>query len=138
MKTKSPVSRKRPAASVKIPAKWLWHQRTLLRLRDQLHRQTHAHLVAAEATEPTDTDAAAQSNDERDFENLLTEWRHEEGLLTEVDAALERLTRGTYGICQASGQPIPAARLRAVPWTRFRREFAPDNKPAPRRAGRGA
>lgn len=137
MKTKPPSARPDAAKARRIPAKWHWHQRALLRLREHLVRQTHAHLVAAEATEPTDTDAAAQSNDERDFENLLTEWRHEEGLLAEVDAALERLARGSYGVCEASRQPIPAARLRAVPWTRFRREFAPDPR-APRRARAGA
>lgn len=128
MKTKlSPVAAS-PAPEIEVAAKWRWHLRALLRMRGQLSRQTHAHLVAAEATEPTDTDGAARSNDERDFESLLTEWRHEEGLLAEVEAALERLRRGSYGVCDASHEPIPAERLRAVPWTRFRREFALQGK----------
>lgn len=34
-----------------------------------------------------------------------------------VERALERLEEGTYGRCERCGQPIPEARLRAVPWT---------------------
>lgn len=39
--------------------------------------------------------------------------------LKEVDAALARVDRGTYGICEGCEQPIPEARLRALPWARF-------------------
>jgi DnaK suppressor protein len=34
----------------------------------------------------------------------------------EIDQALERLDDGSYGRCQSCGQPIPAERLRALPW----------------------
>jgi len=34
-----------------------------------------------------------------------------------IDRALERIKRGTYGICKDTGQPIPIGRLRAVPHT---------------------
>lgn len=39
-----------------------------------------------------------------------------------VDEALERMRDGSYGYCLESGQPIPLARLRAVPWARYRSE----------------
>lgn len=39
--------------------------------------------------------------------------------LTEVEAALGRMDRGTYGQCEGCGEPIPEARLRALPWARF-------------------
>jgi DnaK suppressor protein len=35
--------------------------------------------------------------------------------LTEVEAALERVERGTYGSCAKCGQPIAPARLEAMP-----------------------
>lgn len=35
--------------------------------------------------------------------------------LAELDAALDRLDRGTYGICLRCGRPIPAERLAARP-----------------------
>jgi RNA polymerase-binding transcription factor DksA len=42
-----------------------------------------------------------------------------EGQLQEVLAALERVERGTYGICEKSGEPIDHARLEAYPSARF-------------------
>lgn len=38
--------------------------------------------------------------------------------LAEVDAAIQRLEVGTYGICERCGQPIPQARLEARPAAR--------------------
>jgi DnaK suppressor protein len=34
----------------------------------------------------------------------------------EIDQALERIDTGTYGRCESCGRPIPADRLRALPW----------------------
>jgi RNA polymerase-binding transcription factor DksA len=48
----------------------------------------------------------------------------EEGMLVEIDAALERIREGTYGMCELTGKTIPDERLRALPWTRFTREAA--------------
>lgn len=39
--------------------------------------------------------------------------------LRDLDDALRRLERGTYGLCETCGQAIPDARLMAVPATRF-------------------
>jgi RNA polymerase-binding transcription factor DksA len=39
--------------------------------------------------------------------------------LQEVEAAFQRLDRGTYGTCQACGRPIGEERLEAMPATRF-------------------
>jgi RNA polymerase-binding transcription factor DksA len=39
--------------------------------------------------------------------------------LLEIDAAAQRLERGTYGTCQACGRPIGDDRLEAMPATRF-------------------
>jgi len=36
-----------------------------------------------------------------------------------VNEALDRVTSGDYGVCLACEQPIPAKRLRAVPWARY-------------------
>ena len=44
---------------------------------------------------------------------------HSEDQLDEVEAALARIDDGTYGLCEAGGEPIPAARLEAMPATRF-------------------
>jgi DnaK suppressor protein len=44
--------------------------------------------------------------------------------LDEVDAALQRVDGGTYGTCEVCGKPIGAARLEAMPATRFCIEHA--------------
>lgn len=36
-----------------------------------------------------------------------------------VNEALDRLRSGDYGVCQACEEPIPAKRLRALPWARY-------------------
>jgi RNA polymerase-binding transcription factor DksA len=36
--------------------------------------------------------------------------------VVEIDAALEKLDKGTYGLCERCGKPIPQERLRALPW----------------------
>ena len=52
--------------------------------------------------------------------------------LLEVEAAVQRLERGTYGTCQACGRPIGEERLEAMPATRFCVE---DQAKAERQAG---
>jgi DnaK suppressor protein len=52
--------------------------------------------------------------------------------LQEIQAAFQRLERGTYGICQACGKPIGDERLEAMPATRFCVE---DQVKAERQAG---
>jgi RNA polymerase-binding protein DksA len=39
-----------------------------------------------------------------------------ESLLNQVNTALEKLDRGTFGICDACGRPIKKARLQALPF----------------------
>ena len=36
-----------------------------------------------------------------------------------IDASLERLQRGEYGICEECEESISEKRLKAVPWTRY-------------------
>lgn len=44
---------------------------------------------------------------------------HDRALLGEVEHALAKLDAGTFGTSEASGRPIPFARLRAIPWARY-------------------
>jgi DnaK suppressor protein len=38
-------------------------------------------------------------------------------LLRAIEAAIERIENGTYGICTSCEQDISVARLQAVPWS---------------------
>ena len=61
-------------------------------------------------------DAVSDTYD-RDFAlNLLSQ---EQDALYEIEEALKRVDAGTYGICEMSGNPIPQARLEAIPFARF-------------------
>jgi RNA polymerase-binding protein DksA len=124
MKTPTVISIPENARYMHVPAKWQWHLHTLLRLRNRIQHQSIDHLSAAEQPRSADHDFADRANEESEFENLIAEVRSEEALLSEIDAALERLRDGTYGICTATQSHIPAERLRAVPWSRFSREAA--------------
>jgi RNA polymerase-binding transcription factor DksA len=39
-------------------------------------------------------------------------------MIADIDAALLRITDGSYGLSVISGRPIPKDRLRAIPWAR--------------------
>ena len=39
-------------------------------------------------------------------------------LVTLFEEALQRIDKGTYGVCRDCGEPIAEARLNAIPWTR--------------------
>jgi RNA polymerase-binding transcription factor DksA len=41
----------------------------------------------------------------------------------QIDEALDRIKRGVYGVCVISGDPIPKARLEAIPWAAERVEY---------------
>jgi len=109
----------------KIPARWAWHHAALLALREELIRVRDAH--RADAATPVQTDGADPIDRASDLSArnvIMAELGVEEAELTAIDAALQRLCDGTYGICVLSGHPISPARLRALPWTPYAVEAA--------------
>lgn len=44
--------------------------------------------------------------------------------LMEIEGALARIEKGTYGICEETEEPIETERLLAIPWTRLSIEGA--------------
>jgi DnaK suppressor protein len=67
----------------------------------------------------TRTDLADAGSDNFEVENTLCLIDSERKLLQEIEGALERIEQGTYGICETGNEPIPKARLEAIPWTRY-------------------
>lgn len=45
-------------------------------------------------------------------------------LIKEIDDALVRIEKGTYGVCELTGKPIRAERLEELPWARYSIEAA--------------
>src|SRR6266478_6378219 len=59
---------------------------------------------------------ADQGTDDFDRTISLEVTSREYSLLKQIDRALEKITDGTYGICDITGEEIPVARLEAVPY----------------------
>ena len=82
--------------------------------RDNLRTGHDAHEVSAHGLHQADAGSDAY---DRDFAlNLLSQ---EQDALFEIDEALKRVAKGTYGTCEMSGKAIPKARLEARPFARF-------------------
>ena len=56
-------------------------------------------------------------NFDRDF--ALSLLSSDQDAIYEIEEALKRIDRGSFGICEVTGKPIPVTRLTAIPWTRF-------------------
>jgi RNA polymerase-binding transcription factor DksA len=103
--------------------KWAWYYRQLLQIRERLIRNRAAQLQrAAQPIAACSTDFGESASDEIDHSIALGALSAEQDALYEVDEAIRRVQNGTYGRCQETGKPIPSARLRAIPWTRFVKE----------------
>lgn len=72
-----------------------------------------------------ETHMADQGTDTFLRERDLSLEEHESHLIVEIDAALERVEKGTYGTCEVDGSAIGIDRLRALPWARHCLEHAP-------------
>jgi RNA polymerase-binding transcription factor len=61
-------------------------------------------------------DSSQVTAERGEAERLATELQES---LDEVEAALERLQQGNYGLCEVCGKPIGVARLEAMPAARL-------------------
>lgn len=66
-------------------------------------------------------DMASEINEEA-LSFVLTE--NEIELLNLIETALNKIEKGTYGICEGTKKKIPVARLKAIPWTPYTVEYA--------------
>ncbi|HHY86891.1 MAG TPA: transcriptional regulator [Verrucomicrobia bacterium] len=105
---------------VKIKPEWRKYYDRLLELREQLLRQMDG-LAKESAQEISGYSLhmadSGTDNFDRDF--ALSLLSSDQDAIYEIEEALKRIERNTYGICELTGKPIPKARLEAIPWTRF-------------------
>lgn len=77
---------------------------------------------------PVDTGEDSDENDMADrtvaYEERTSTLNTLELRLKDVNDALEKIEKGTYGICETSGEPIDTDRLVANPAARTKIEFA--------------
>ena len=106
-----------------IPKKWKKYYKLLLDLRqhvsDELDLHTSDTLQHAshdEGDRKLESDAGTDAFD-RDFALSLVS--NEQEALNEVEEAILRIKRGTYGVCEVTGKAISKDRLAAVPFARY-------------------
>jgi RNA polymerase-binding transcription factor DksA len=114
------ISKSAPKSGRSADPEWERYRQILLDLRDQLVRQMNG--LAKESAEqlPGYSMHMADSgtdNFDRDF--ALSLLSSDQDAIYEIDEALKRIERGSYGTCELTGKPIPKARLDAIPWARF-------------------
>lgn len=109
-----------PNGKARVKPEWQKYYDNLLDLRDRLLRQMNG--LAKESAEEMDGYSlhmadSGTDNFDRDF--ALSLLSSDQDAIYEIDEALKRILKGTYGTCELTGKPIPKARLDAIPWTRF-------------------
>jgi len=133
--------------SKQVPEKFRRYYRLLVDMRDALHKGLAFHSESALKKSGKDdagdlsgysqhlADAGTDTAD-RDF--ALSLISNEQEALKEIADAIERMKKGSYGTCEITSKPIPAARLIAVPFTRYSLEGQKElerNRRAHRRRG---
>lgn len=105
-------------ATKRVPRKHSSLERLLRSKLDELraHQADHRLEMVAERV-PDDSFGLASRTLLEDLTVDTLEREHQ--LEGEVEAALERLEEGEFGLCQGCGAPIPQRRLEALPWARF-------------------
>jgi len=110
----------RKNGDVKIKPEWQKFYNRLLELREHLQRQMNglakesAQEMAGYSLHMADS---GTDNFDRDF--ALSLLSSDQDAIYEIEEALKRIEKNTYGICELTGKTIPRARLEAIPWTRF-------------------
>jgi RNA polymerase-binding transcription factor DksA len=104
----------------RVKTEWRKYQERLLELREQLLKQRDglakesAQEMAGYSLHMADS---GTDNFDRDF--ALSLLSSDQDAIYEIEEALKRMERNTYGKCELTGKSIPKARLEAIPWTRF-------------------
>lgn len=119
-KAVSPHRRNPGNGQVKVKPEWSKYYNTLLELRERLINQMSG--LAKESAEEMASYSlhmadSGTDNFDRDF--ALSLLSSDQDAIYEIEEALKRIEKNTYGVCELTGKTIPKARLDAIPWTRF-------------------
>ncbi len=118
--SKSSTTRYSVSGKVKIKPEWAKFYQNLLDLRERLLEQMSGLAKESAQEMPGYSLHMADSgtdNFDRDF--ALSLLSSDQDAIYEIEEALKRIEKGSFGICELTNKPIPVARLEAIPWTRF-------------------
>jgi len=110
----------RPNSNVKIKAGWKKYYDILLDLRGRLMNQMgDLKKESAEEMPGYSMHMADSGTDNFDRDSALSLLSSDQDAVYEIDEALKRIEKGTYGRCELTDKAIPKTRLNAVPWARY-------------------
>jgi len=105
---------------VKIKPEWAKYYQNLLELRERLlHQMNGLAKESAEEMPGYSLHMADSGTDNFDRDFALSLLSSDQDAIYEIEEALKRIEKHTYGVCELTGKNIPKARLDAIPWTRF-------------------
>ena len=114
-----------------IPEKFRRYYKLLFQLRSHLTGQLDEHtedtLKRSAKDDAGDLSSYGQhmadaGTDTFDRDFALSMVANEQEALSEIEAAIQRIKAGSYGICEVTAKPIAKDRLLAVPFTRYSAE----------------
>lgn len=106
--------------NLKIKPEWAKYYENLLELRERLlHQMNGLAKESAEEMASYSLHMADSGTDNFDRDFALSLLSSDQDAVYEIEEALKRIEKDTYGVCELTGKPIPRARLDAIPWTRF-------------------
>lgn len=88
--------------------------RALRRERARLVEELKHHEMLAQERPTTGNHMADDATEVEEQAKSLALRRHIEGMLQEIDRAIVRAEKGTYGICERCKNPIPEERLKVM------------------------
>jgi DnaK suppressor protein len=92
-------------------------EKALLAQRDELTTKINGRMNEVQIDREPD-DEAALASDSASKDMAVVTLERERRTLEEIESALRRIKSGEYGSCASCGEPIPEARLKALPWAR--------------------
>ncbi|WPJ96071.1 TraR/DksA family transcriptional regulator [Coraliomargarita algicola] len=105
-----------------IPQKWQKYYDLLIELRAHVSDEISLHTsdtLKHSRDDSSDDRSVESGTDAFDHDFALSLVSSEQDALNEIEAAILRIKDGTYGVCEITDKPIPAARLTAVPFARY-------------------
>jgi len=87
----------------------------LLAWKDDILKESKETLAALQEESQNHPDLADRASSETDRSIELRARDRQRKLISKIDAALERITDGSYGYCEETGEPISLRRLEARP-----------------------
>jgi len=117
---KTPTKVKTPTSKIRIKAEWKKYYDILQDLRGRLtHQMDDLKKESAEEMSSYSMHMADSGTDNFDRDSALSLLSSDQDAVYEIDEALKRIEKKTYGVCELTGKNISKTRLTAVPWARY-------------------